>query len=296
MSTLDPHRAAPRHVVLTYHAHHVVGDDYARNDHVALRRDLALVTECGGRIVPLRRIVAALDRRHPDGEPAHDGLCVALTFDDGPAYDVRPFEHPAFGAQPGLLAVMREFMQGAAGRVQPTLCATSFVIASPDARRVMEASYDPDYTFLDAGAMTDGWWDDAIDTGLISIANHSWDHLHPALPQVAHSEQARGDFTRVRTQTDADAQIAQAQRYIMARTRGRASPYFAYPFGHANAYLPERYFPTCKGHGIEAAFTVEPRPVDVGDSRFRIPRYVCGHDWRSPEELAAILLGTAASR
>ena len=296
MSTPSQRRTAPPHVVLTYHAHHVVGDDYARNDHVALRRDLALVTECGGRIVSLSSIVGALDRRHPDSDPAHDALCVALTFDDGPAYDVRPFEHPAFGAQPGFLAIMREFAHSAEGRAQPALCATSFVIASPGARQVMESSYDPDYTFLDAGSMTDAWWDDAIDTGFISIANHSWDHLHPALPEVAHSEQARADFTRVRTQADADAQIAQAQRYIMARTRGRASPYFAYPFGHANAYLAERYFPTCAGHGIEAAFTVEPRPVDVGDNRFRIPRHVCGHDWRTPEALAAILLGAGHGR
>jgi peptidoglycan/xylan/chitin deacetylase (PgdA/CDA1 family) len=294
MSARSQPLAAPRHVVLTYHAHHVVGDDYARNDHVALRRDLPLVSECAGRIVPLAHIVAALDRQHPRSEAEHDGLCVALTFDDGPAYDVQPFNHPAFGAQPGFLAVMREFARTAAGRAQPALCATSFVIASPDARLVMESSYDPDYTFLDAGAMTDGWWNDALDTGLIGIANHSWDHLHPALPHVAHSEQARGDFTRVRTQADADAQIAQAQRYIMARTQGRASPYFAYPFGHANAYLAERYFATCEGHGIDAAFTVEPRPVDVGDSRFRIPRYVCGHDWRAPEALAALLLGAVA--
>lgn len=294
MSTRSPPRGAPRHVVLTYHAHHVVGDDYARNDHVALQRDLALITECGGRIVPLARIVAALDRHHPDGATADDALCVALTFDDGPAYDVQPFEHPSFGPQPGFLPVMRAFAQTAAGRSQRALCATSFVIASPQARQVMETSYDPDYTFLDRGSMSDDWWDAALDTGLLGIANHSWDHLHPALPQVAHSEQARADFTRVRTQADADAQIAAAQRYILARTQGRASPYFAYPFGHANAYLPERYFPTCAGHGISAAFTVEPRAVDVGDCRFRIPRYVCGHDWRAPEELAAILLGTPA--
>ena len=290
MSIRSTAAAGPRWVVLGYHSHHVVGDDYARNDHVALRRDLDLVTELGGRIVPAEWIVEALERQRMPSDAELAQLWVALTFDDGPAYDVRPFTHPRFGPQPGFLGVMRAFRERGAQR-QPDLCATSFVIASPQARQAMESSYDPQYTFLDAGAMSDDWWDEAIDTGLIRIGNHSWDHLHPALAQVAHSEQARADFTRVRTKADADAQIAQAQRYIQQRTRGRASALFAYPFGHSNAFLSERYLPTCEGHGIEGAFTVEPRPVDVRDSRFRIPRYVCGDDWRTPEALAAILLG-----
>jgi peptidoglycan/xylan/chitin deacetylase (PgdA/CDA1 family) len=125
---------------------------------------------------------------------------------------------------------------------------------------------------------------------LLSIANHSWDHLHPALPRVAHSQDARGDFTRVATDADADAEIMAAAEYLARRTTGRAGPYFAYPFGHTNDFLVGDYLPRRgPGIGVRAAVTTEPRPVRPGDSPFRLPRYVCGDHWRAPEQLADIL-------
>jgi peptidoglycan/xylan/chitin deacetylase (PgdA/CDA1 family) len=154
----------------------------------------------------------------------------------------------------------------------------------------METTFDAEYTYLQPGALGDGWWAKAIDTGLISIGNHSWDHLHPALETVAHSRQVRADFMQVSTPADANAQIRNAMTYINAHTGGRAAPYFAYPFGHCNDYLADVYLPSeGKGVGLRAAFTTEPEVIDGSQSVWRLPRFTCGHHWRSPEALAAIL-------
>jgi peptidoglycan/xylan/chitin deacetylase (PgdA/CDA1 family) len=275
--------------ILTYHSHHVVGDDYPRNDHVALRLDLDLITDLGCEIVSLRELVNGFCDGKRDSEVGGP-VQVAITFDDGPIYDVEGFTHPQFGPQPGFLGVMRDFAAARGDYAQPGLGATSFVIASAEARQVIEVTYDATYTYVGPGAMTDSWWSGAIDTGLISIGNHSWDHLHPALPRVAHSRQARADFTQVLTVEDADAQIADAARVIAARTKGRSAPYFAFPFGQYNRFLVEEYLPkNAERLGLRAAFTDEPKPITGRESRWCLPRYICGHHWKSPSELRAIL-------
>ena len=86
--------------VLTYHSHHVVGSDYARNDHIAFAADLELVTDAGCEIVSLGTLTDGLLRTGEDGP--HDARAqVAITFDDGPIYDVEGFTHPQFGAHGG---------------------------------------------------------------------------------------------------------------------------------------------------------------------------------------------------
>jgi peptidoglycan/xylan/chitin deacetylase (PgdA/CDA1 family) len=287
---------AGRTIVLLYHSHHVVGSGYADNDHVALAHDLPLIRSLGGRIVPLCDVVAGVGggpAGTADAATRHAGapLRVALTFDDGPVYDVAPFAHPAAGPQPGFLAILQAFARTLPDDERRALRATSFVIASPAARRHMETSFDALHTFLGAGSMSDDWWLPALDTGFFDIANHSWDHLHPALPEVAHSAQAKGDFTRVASTPDADRQIADAARWIARRTNGRALPYFAYPFGHYNAFLTDEYLPRASGHGVRAAFTVDGAPVRDGQGAFRIPRYACGQHWREPDALRRILCG-----
>ncbi|MEO8486910.1 MAG: polysaccharide deacetylase family protein [Betaproteobacteria bacterium] len=263
--------------ILTYHSHHVVGPGYDANDHVAFARDLDALTDAGWRIVPLDEIV----RQQRHGTAAH--LC-AITFDDGPVYDVDDVVHPKHGLQIGFANVMRAFV-ARRPEAQPTLHATSFVIASPEARHARESSADPRYTWLAPGSMGEAWWSEALDTGLIGIANHSWDHLHPALPSVAHSLDARGDFTQVMTLPDADSQVRRAARYLTAATGGRASPFFAYPYGHHNVFLARDYLPSVGRDICIAAFTTEPRLATIDDSPFLLPRFVCGTDWRSAEEL-----------
>lgn len=280
--------------VLTYHSHHVVGAEYETNDHIAFPLDLETITKCGYRIVPISKLlesVAPFARRVATG--AASERYVALTFDDGPSFDVDDFVHPQFGTQPSFLNAMRRFRDRYGLEAQPELHATSFVIASPTARLVMERTADPAYTFLTEGSMTDEWWSRGIDTGLIAIANHSWDHLHAALPTVAHSRQARADFTQVDNDQDADAQIRDASTYISRRTGGRSSPYFAYPFGHLNEFLPQDYFPRRGAEiGVEAAFTTGSMPIVGSENVWSLPRLTCGHHWTSAEDLITQLSGT----
>ncbi len=275
--------------VLTYHSHHVVGPDYATNDHVAFSLDLMTITKCGFRIVSLRKLVDRFlvysQRRTSDDEKY-----VALTFDDGPVFDIDDFQHPINGNQLSFLNAMIRFLENGGGSMQPELHATSFVIASSHARRVMEDHPDPRYTFLTPGALSESWWNRAIETGLIGVANHSWDHLHPALTEVAHSRQARADFTQVDNERDADAQIQQASKHISAHTEGKGSPFFAYPFGQSNRFLERDYFPRRGVEiGVEAAFTTKPFPIVATDSRWSLPRLTCGHHWTSADGLAATL-------
>ncbi len=274
--------------ILTYHSHHIAGPDYASNDHVALAADLRVIDAAGYRIVPLAELTdlfLAMQRGEALDPPQM--RVVALTFDDGPEYDAVDYDHPSLGVQPSFLRILDEF---AAGGRQAGACATSFVIASPDARRCMEAATRSGPYHLHEGALNDDWWSDAIDSGRLAIANHSWDHLHPALPRVAHSRQVRGDFTSVDNAGDADLQIDAATRYIDRRTGGRAAPFFAYPFGQYSRYLVEEYFPRgISGHGIRAAFTVDARPLRPTEDRWSMPRYSCGYNWSTPGELAALL-------
>ena len=277
-------------LVLTYHSHHVVGDEYGRNDHRAFVQDLELLTAAGFRIVPLATLVDALQqtRGGSQSRPFGDRL-VALTFDDGPVYDVADFDHPEFGPQRSFLNAMRDFRARHGTAAQPGLHATSFVIASREARRAIEETFDAEYTYLGPRSMEDDWWLPAIETGLVAIANHSWDHLHPGLSRVAHSRQVRADFRQVLTAEDADVQIRDAAAFIASQTNDKAEPFFAYPFGHYNDFLVHDYFPHYGGQSVRAAFTVEPRAVAKTDSLWCVPRYVCGDDWRTCEDLSRIL-------
>ena len=72
-----------------------------------------------------------------------------------------------------------------------------------------------------------------------------------------------------------------AAAYIDRATGGRASPVFAYPFGHHNDFLARDYLPSL-GASCVAAVTTEPRLVAPGDSPFLLPRFVCGAHWRTP--------------
>jgi peptidoglycan/xylan/chitin deacetylase (PgdA/CDA1 family) len=278
-------------VVLTYHSHRIQGPDYARNDHVAFASDLQTIDHSGARIVSLATLVDTI-AAHRSGHAGakDDATLVALTFDDGPVWDYADFDHPAFGPQRGFANAMRDFLASATGLQRHEMCATSFVIASPEARRAMESTFDAEYTFLMPGAMNDDWWRVAAASGLIAIGNHSWDHLHPALASVAHSRQVRGDFAQVTTAADADAQIRAAATYIDAHTGGRAAPFFAYPYGHCNDFLAVDYLPYAgRAMGLRAAFTTEARVIDGSQDVWRLPRFTCGHHWRSPDSLADLL-------
>ena len=275
-----------RALVLTYHSHNIAGSQYGNNDHVALAADLREVHAAGGKIVPLDRIAQAVR----DGLEGGRELLVGISFDDGPRFDCDDFIHPEFGAQRGFLNILRDFRDEVGAAAQPSLHATSFVIASPQARGAMERA--PECGYPDRPDwLGEDWWSVAADSGLMAIGNHSWDHVHHAVERIAAVTPDRDDFRRVDNYTDADREIRAASDYINARVGGRCS-LFAYPFGHVNEFLAEEYLPL-RGyeHGLTAAFGTGGREVAAGDSVWNIPRMVCGEHWTSLAELRELLRG-----
>lgn len=273
-----------RALVLAYHSHNISGNDYAANDHVALASDLLTLSRCSARIVPLRAIVAAMH----SGEVDQRGeTLVGISFDDGPEFDFADFEHPRFGPQRGFLNILRDF-QSACPQAQPRLHATSFVIASPEARGAMERAEDCGYSYLQQW-LGEHWWAAAADSGLLEIGNHSWDHVHHAVPKLVIGSNQRDNFELVDNYSDADAEIRVAGEFINARVGGRCQ-LFAFPFGHCNDYLVRDYLPNHTAeHRMLAAFGTGGRAIQANDPVWNIPRLVCGHHWRSPQQLEALL-------
>jgi len=272
-----------RALVLTYHSHNITGMDYAANDHVALASDLRTVHAAGARIVPLAEIAAAVREGR-----AGDGVLVGISFDDGPRFDFADFDHPLFGSQRGFLNILRDFRDEFGAAAQPGLHATSFVIASPEARLAMERSPDCGYPDL-PDWLGESWWREAAHSGLMAIGNHSWDHVHHAVDRIVATTAQRDDFTRVDNYTDADREIRAAATYINGRVGGRCE-LFAFPFGHVNEYLVTNYLPLrAYEHRMAAAFGTGGRAVREGDSIWNLPRAVCGEHWSSPEGLGELL-------
>ena len=280
-------------VVLSYHSHNVFGRDYHNNDHVAFPQDLESITGAGAKIISLMAMVEKLERcRTGTRAEGDDQTYVALSFDDGPIFDYEDFVHPLHGYQKSFYHQMRQFQEQHGSVGQPELCATSFVIASPSARRAMARSPACGYTFLDDDWLGDRWWLDAARTGMLAIGNHSWDHVHPEVPNVALSSAVRGDFSVVNTFADASAQIRDAANFISDKTAGLSVPLLAFPNGQCNSYLTEEYLPKhIAEHGMIAAFTADGRCLAPQDSRWCLSRFICGFHWKSPEDLLAILKG-----
>ena len=271
-----------RVAVLAYHSQNVQGSTYAKNDHIALAMDLALIRERRIPVVRLRDLVNAwLEKRVDDLPPA----AIALTCDDGTALDWEPFDHPTEGTQVPFREIVAAHARHA--EVNPRGLLTSFVIASPEARREIDAGCYAGYPLSD-----ERWWVDAQREGTIDIENHSWDHVHTCVSSVAQAEQRKGDFTAIARWEDADRQIRRSADYIdrvLAET-GHTTGLFAYPYGHVNDYLTSVYFPDYfEQHRVVAAFADRPEFWTEQANRYQIPRFVCGLAWRSPEEFSQIL-------
>ncbi len=267
--------------VLTYHAINISGNDYATNDHVAFAADLRLIDDLGLRIVPLQWVIDQVT-----GAAERDlDRCVALTCDDGSLFDFEDLDHPSHGMQRSLHHCMRDFIAERGAEAQPDLHLTAFVIASPHAREQMDVS-----CLVGRGWMGDAWWPLAVETGLISIENHSWDHNHPCLPSPGIDGMPRGSFLDVDTMERATAEIAAATDFINTRIAPHRTTIFCYPFGHVSDYLRDKYFPRhMDAHGMLAAMGDGATPVTAESNRWNLPRYICGWHWKSSEALGEIL-------
>ncbi len=267
--------------VLAYHAVNIAGNDYANNDHVAFAADLRLIDDLGLRIVPLHWVVERLL-----GTANHNLTnCVALSCDDGPDLDWFDVDHPTYGTQRSLANAMSDFAAERGADAQPHLHLTSFVIASPQARAHMDRN-----CLAASGWMNDAWWNTALRSGRMAIENHSWDHNHPSIPLPGLCGMERGSFYPVDNRERADAQIAAATRYIDDRIAPARTTLFCYPYSQVNDYLRMEYFPQHESmHGMRAAFGDGATPVTQDSDRWNLPRYICGHHWKSPDELRDLL-------
>lgn len=268
--------------VLTYHSMRIDGNDYATNDHVAFAADLRTLTSLAVRVVPASDIVRWV--RGDDMPPDDGAKLAAVAFDDGPDFDFHDLPHPTWGMQRSMLNIMQDLQREVGRQAQPALHATSFVIVSRDARRTLDRT-----CMVGRDWWRDDWWIPALRTGLLSIANHSWDHNHPSLAPPA-TRLREGTFSTVDNLDAAQAQIARAAAALQAQAPNPGAALFAYPYGEATDYLVDDYFPQHGERiGIRAAFDCGAAPVTASSHRWRLPRYVFARDWKTPEDFHALL-------
>ncbi len=261
--------------ILTYHSQNISGDGYAHNDHIALQQDLRALHQADYQVIPLNWLAGWLD-----GEQELDGLkrAVVLTFDDGCDFDVRDLDYPGHGVQRSFDGILRDFLDQSPPLPSP-LHATSFVIASREARQIIDSG-----SLFGQGWISDDWWRGTDADGLIAIENHGWDHNHPDL-----AGEQRGAFHTIDTHEQCLQQVVQAAGTIEHVT-GRRPRYFAYPFGQSSAYIREQFFPQYpEVHGCRAALGTDPGAVIRTSDRWNLPRFVCGRDWHSAEELLNLI-------
>jgi len=254
---------------------------YAENDHVALKEDLETIRELGLKIVNLNSVV---DWHRGELADRYMSNTVAITFDDGSWFDYYDLEHPICGMQRSMFNILRDFHKRCGGT--QTVHATSFVISSPDARSILDKR-----CMIGSNWWGDEWWVEAVSSGFLDVECHSWDHVHPQLDHVAQQKQVKGDFSQVDNFRDSDMQFAKAGEYIgQVLGEGRRPSLFAYPYGLSSEYLVTEYLPTYQSrHQFRAAFTTESKAVSKTDNIWLLPRFVCGKDWRSSQELKTIL-------
>lgn len=268
----------PSFPILTWHSIKVLDNSYAGSDPMAFSEDLNTLDRLGWHVRPLSQALADLsaDRLSP--------RTVVLTVDDGAILDFEEFDHPTCGPQKSLYHRMQDFLADDARRQRHQMHLTSFVIASPEARAELDRK---DYMSL--GVWPDHWWQAANQSGLISIESHSWDHNHGSLERTAQRANQRGDFRLIETEKECRAEVDQASDYIAERS-GRRPQFFAYPYGQTSEYLSTDYLPrNGPALGLDAALGCDPAPVTADSDRWFLPRYMCGRDWTSPDELEALL-------
>ena len=269
--------------ILTYHGVNVAGNAYAQNDHVALASDLTTVDRLGWRIVPLPFAVA----RWVAGDPGWAGeRTLALTFDDGTDFDWRDLVHPSHGLQRSLYNTLADFRAAARPR---DAHATAFVVVSRETRERIDR-----IGLADRGWWTDTWWAAAVASGHGAVASHSWDHNHDLAEPLMQRPRTTGTFRSIDRFDLAEDEIARATAHLKRVAPNPGDRLFAYPYGESNDYLERDYFPTQHERiGVDAAFGDDARPMTDDAPRWRLPRYVCGRDWKSPEELERLLSDAA---
>lgn len=274
--------------ILTYHSQNICGNETANNDHVALEADLHALHAAGKKVIPLDALLDWVEGKAEDQSVEN---AVVLTFDDGCDFDVRDIEYPGHGLQRSFAGIMLDFLGCFHADERPALHATSFVIASAEARRKIDAG-----SLFGKGWMSDDWWGAVDAAGLIAIENHGWDHNHPDVIGAADDDgdsepedENHGSFHTVDTHEQCIEQVVRAALEIERHT-DRHPAYFCYPFGESSDYIRDVFFPEyANQHRCRAALGTEPGVVTRETSRWNMPRFVCGRDWDSPQALVTLL-------
>lgn len=276
----------PRIPILCYHSHRI-GEAYGASDQIALATDLRTIDTMGFRVVPLTRVVEWIRGQRLDTDVER---VVALTFDDGADFDFRDLDHPVFGPQKAMVRILKEFGREV-GASQPDLHATAFVIASPFVRENLDRQ-----GLHGRGWVSDSWWKDAQESGLLGIESHSWDHNHPVAQGVCQRDQQKGTFVNIETFAECECEVVKAATFISEKLAGRWPTLFAYPYGESSVYIREVYFPRYEGrHRTVAAFGASGGYVTKNSDRWNLERFVSGNErigWQTPEQLAGLLAGT----
>jgi peptidoglycan/xylan/chitin deacetylase (PgdA/CDA1 family) len=260
--------------ILAYHSQNIAGTDTSNNDHVALAADLDALHAAGAGFISLYDLVNGLfyGAALPSDRPL-----VCLTFDDGCDFDYKTLDFPGFGVQTGFLQIMEQFVRQHGESAQPGLHATSFVIADPGARQLIDQK-----SLFGKGHMSDHWWHDADKHPLMTIANHGLDHNHPDLEDIRY---ARGGFEVIDKYEFCHEQVVLAGELIEQKT-GLYPEFFAYPFGESSAYMRDEYFPDHQAqHQSLAAIGTEAGLISETSNHWNLPRFVCGRDWSTPAGL-----------
>jgi hypothetical protein len=274
-----------RMAILCYHSDRVLGNTHGTNDHLALEEDLRVINKEGFKIVPLRWLVEWFL-----GKRGCSKNFVAITFDDGCNADWLDFDHPTHGFVKSFNRILKEF-QAEVGNEQPYLQASSFVIASPVARQLINNKSFPGWNLLN-----DHWWKAAEDSGMFKIYNHSWDHSHPAVDVVCQRKNLKGTFACFETHEECQCEIEQAAGYIAQKIYPSWPDLFAYPYGESNDFIREEYFARClTEHRTLAAFGAEGGHLSRQSPRWNLPRFISGGflpgGWQTADELKQILYG-----
>jgi peptidoglycan/xylan/chitin deacetylase (PgdA/CDA1 family) len=275
----------PRLAILTYHPIHIVANDYAGNDLVALASDLETVERLGLPVVSLDQAITPCGEKEllaGFGESA-----VAITFDDGSVFDFEDHGHPTCGPQRSAASVLDEASKRLTCLAAARPLASTFVIASPEARAELDRN-----DYYAGGYWPERWWPQAAAGGVLSVESHSWDHNHPSIARSLQRDNVRGTFGNIATWDEAEGEVAMSVAYI-ARASGRPPRFFAYPWGEPSDYLLRDYLPKRGAEiGLKAAVSSAPHASGYAtqdSERWLVPRLVCGHDWKSPAELERLL-------
>ncbi|MCF6263621.1 MAG: polysaccharide deacetylase family protein [Xanthomonadales bacterium] len=276
--------------IFTYHSQNIRSNRYGENDHVSLKADLEDLHTHGKRLISLTTLVDWLLAGVDDGS-LDDAVCI--TFDDGCKLEISDEIVPGYGLQTSFLSILKDFREQQSVDTPHQVRATTFVLADAAVREQMDRE-----SLFGLGWMQADWWAAVKAEGIIDVQSHGWDHLHNMQPDVLGEKLPHARFVSVDSFAQCELQVFRAGQVIASGTDGVKPQYFAYPYGAASVYMRDTYLPeNINRTGIRAAFSTQPAHVTLATSRWNIPRYVCGRDWQTPQQFAAILDGSfAASR